>query len=395
MKEVVISVGMGPGQIEFIRRLKQLNYCVAAFGKGKNSEEAKRLADYSCEIDTRDADGVIEWIKELGVKVIAVGSYAGGMAVLTVQKLSNYYHVPTNIPHQLIVGLDKENQQRLYEKYALSTIKSWNAEEISLEEIKSREENLFIIKPKVGRGSAGIQICDRQLVAEYLENPLNCNDNNMIQVLCQGTEYRCVIFVQGGEIKLLAPISRTSYRDTTFLGVLKYAGEHKELLENFMQNFVREANIINTIMKADIIVSPQMDINVIEMDIGVGGGTYYKEFVSELYNRNLMDEYIKLITNQEMNTFNVSRPNLRMDYIFNRTGHAVSYDLNKCKSVLEKKLGRNKIIINRLHPEVKKNYESNADFLFTVIYEDFNKSDKVDFWLDDYINQNLLQKRTE
>lgn len=75
--------------------------------------------------------------------------------------------------------------------------------------------------------------------------------------------------------------------DTAFLGVLKYSGEHRELLENFIKKFIQKTNIVNTIMKADIIVSPEKDIHVIEMDIGVGGGTYYKEFVSELNILNL------------------------------------------------------------------------------------------------------------
>ena len=50
----VLSIGMGPGQLEFIRRLKDLGFKVAGFGKGKNSPEAEALLDYKAELDTSD-----------------------------------------------------------------------------------------------------------------------------------------------------------------------------------------------------------------------------------------------------------------------------------------------------------------------------------------------------
>lgn len=59
-----------------------------------------------------------------------------------------------------------------------------------------------------------------------------------------------------------------------------------------------------------------------------------------------------------------------MDYIFNRTGKKVQYNLNECEETLGNLIGQNRIIINRLHPEEKTSYDSNADFLFTVIYEE-------------------------
>ena len=59
MKKVVISVGMGPQQLAFIKRLKENGYTVVAFGKGKNSAEAIHLCDYSAELDTHDPEAAI------------------------------------------------------------------------------------------------------------------------------------------------------------------------------------------------------------------------------------------------------------------------------------------------------------------------------------------------
>lgn len=62
MTDVVVSVGMGLGQLAFIKRLRELGYNVIAFGKGKNSEEAEKLCLYSAQLDTHRSKEVIEWI---------------------------------------------------------------------------------------------------------------------------------------------------------------------------------------------------------------------------------------------------------------------------------------------------------------------------------------------
>jgi|GEM_PF-6594703 len=388
MRKIVVSVGMGPGQLAFIKRLKELGYAVAAFGKGKNSDEAERLADYTAEIDTRNAQEAIKWINSLNVEVIAVGSFAGGMAVTTVQKLSNYYHVPTEIPDIFVVGADKVKQQMLYEKYGLSSIKTWKIGDISstlLEKFEDDEE--FILKPAVGRGSEGITIFTKDEFINYIQKQEGINSEDIVQIVRKGNEYRCIMIVQNGKLKLVAPILRKSYRDTVFLGVLRYSNVHLELLEQFVDKFIKESNIVNTIIKADIIVSKK-HIDIIEMDIGVGGGSYYKKFVSRLYGRNLMDEYIKLITNQPIETFVVAEPNLKMDYVFNHFSTPIRYDLEECLNKLESNFGECEIQINQLHPEVKGGFNSNADFIFTVMHQE--DKDKEDFAVDDFVNKHIF-----
>lgn len=391
-KAVVVSVGMGHGQVEFIKRLKHFNYQVAAFGKGKNAKEAKELADYSAEIDTQDAESAIAWIDSLGVKVIGVGSYAGGKAVYTVQRLSNYYHVSTSIPEELLVGANKISQQKLYEKYGLSTIKTWKITEISIEDLEKTGAESFILKPSVGRGSEGIKVVDKGELENCLKKEI-ADKEEIVQVVHKGIEYRCIIIVQHKKVKLLAPIKRQSYRDSVFLGVLRYSDTHKNVLERFIEEFIEKSGICNAIIKADIIVS-EASIDVIEMDIGVGGGTYYKTFVSHIYGRSLMDEYIRLITDQEVKDFEVAEPDLRMDYIFNQKNFPIDYNIIECENLLKKKLGECEIIINQLHPENRGGYSSNADFIFTVIYKE-DKNAKEEFFVDSYVNDNLFYKECE
>ena len=383
----VLSIGMGPGQLEFIRRLKDLGFKVAGFGKGKNSPEAEALLDYKAELDTSDFESAKNWVDSLGVAITAVGSFAGGRAVATTQRLANYYKAPTAVPDFLLAGTDKIEQQKLYVKYGLSTIPTWRASELTPEDVWAAADADFIIKPSVGRGSEGITIVSR---AE-LENAVRRNAmhaDTVIQGVRIGREYRCLILIQDHAIKLLAPILRKSYRDTVFLGVLKYSEQDLDRLKAFVGAFVEKTGIRSAVIKADIIVS-ERNIDVIEMDIGVGGGTYFKKFISRLYGTDIMDEYIGLITGKKLSDFQVKYGNLRMDYVFNRFPLPIEYDLETCRRVLTEKLGKCELQINVLHPETKGGYQSNADFIFTVMYESAEPIDR--FLADDIANQSLFR----
>jgi len=383
----VLSIGMGPGQLEFIRRLKDLGFKVAGFGKGKNSPEAEALLDYKAELDTSDFKSAKNWVDSLGVAITAVGSFAGGRAVATTQRLANYYKAPTAVPDFLLAGTDKIEQQKLYVKYGLSTIPTWRASELTPEDVWAAADADFIIKPSVGRGSEGITIVSRaELEDAVRRNAMHAD--TVIQGVRIGREYRCLILIQDHAIKLLAPILRKSYRDTVFLGVLKYSEQDLDRLKAFVGAFVEKTGIRSAVIKADIIVS-ERNIDVIEMDIGVGGGTYFKKFISRLYGTDIMDEYIGLITGKKLSDFQVKYGNLRMDYVFNRFPLPIEYDLETCRRVLTEKLGKCELQINVLHPETKGGYQSNADFIFTVMYESAEPIDR--FLADDIANQSLFR----
>lgn len=388
MENIVVSVGMGPGQTEFIRRLKKYGYRVAAFGKGNNSDEAIELADYTEYIDTKDVEGAIKWLDSLGKKIIAIGSYAGGQAVTTVQMLSNYYGVSTKVPNELIVGSDKIMQQKMYQKFDLSRISTWKFSEISEECVMREELSSFIMKPVIGRGSEGIIFLSKEEVLNKIKKQ-EYSAGDILQGVVDGDEYRCLVIVQDGELKLLAPIHRISYKETVFLGVLQFSDKHLNELECFFGELVKKTGINNSIIKVDVIVS-EKSIDVIEMDIGVGGGSYFKKYISCLYDCDIMDVYIKLITNQRIPQISVKYPNLRMDYVYNNKRVQIEYDVNECIQKLEEKYGKVVLQINVLHPERKSSYDSNADFVFCVIHHE-KDNDKA-FYIDDFCNNNLLKK---
>lgn len=389
MTDVVVSVGMGLGQLAFIKRLRELGYNVIAFGKGKNSEEAEKLCLYSAQLDTHRSKEVIEWIDSLNVNVIGVGSFAGGQAVHTVQVLSDYYNAPTKIPSELMVETSKEEQQKLLEKYHLSSIHTWKAKDLSVEMVKREANDDFIVKPANGRGSKGILFIDKEALKKRLDNH-DFQEDDVIQVVKKGREYRCVFIIQNQKIKLLAPILRKSYRNTLFFGVLRYSEKDLNVIEKMMTAFIAQSGITNSIIKADIIVS-ESSIDVIEMDIGVGGGGYFQHYVSKLFNKSIMDEYINLIVNKPVGEFTVSNSQLRMDYVFNRSTSPIKYDLEKCYRFLSEKLGEVDIQVNILHPEHKGGFSSNADFIFTVIHNQTDTETINNFYVDDLTNDCLFE----
>ena len=386
-RQIIVSVGMGPGQLDFIRFLKNKGYIVVAFGKGQNSEEAVSIVDYSCELDTYDAEAAIKWIDSLNLHIDAVGSYAGGRAVRTVQILSNYYNVPTKVPQELMVSGDKREQQLFYEKYGLSSIKTWDSKTVLKSDVSDIMDDKFIIKPMVGRGSEGIRYVNKNELLNLIGEDILKREDSVVQNVKEGKEYRCLIMVQNSEIILLTPILRKSYKNTVFLGELSIDNSNYDRMYDFFRKFVNQAEIVNSIIKADVIVS-EREINLIEMDIGVGGGTYYKKFVSKIYNRDIMDDYVKLLTGVIIDRYTEPNKYMCMDYVYNHKGKPVKYNIDECKKGLEGRIANCDIIINRLHPEKSGRFMSNADFLFVVIYE--KKHESQDFWIDEFINNNYL-----
>jgi len=382
MKKAIISVGMGTGQYEFIKRAKEKGFCVVAFGKGKNSEEAVKLADYTAEIDTTDVETAINWINELDVDVVGIGSMAGGRAIETVQRLSRYYDVYTSVPAELIIGNDKTAQMKFYKKFGLSNIDTWRVEEVP----ENISEGEYIVKPASGRGSEGIFFVDGEKLGRLIrENEIGSDD--IVQRVVHGDEFRCLIFVQFGEILLLAPVLRKSYRDSVFLGRLIYddvsAARIKELFEGFVKHF----GIQNCVIKADVLVSVD-ELNVIEMDIGVGGGIYYQTYLSELYGRDLISDYIDILTGKKVEKYKKPAKQLVMDYVFNRKNKPVSYDVDECYKELNNHVKVRRIQTNALCPEKKCGYNSNADFIMTVIFENNNSTDET--YIDQVVNDRLF-----
>lgn len=385
--KLVVSVGAGYPQYPFIYALKEKGYQVAAFGKGRNDENAVKLCDYFKEIDTGNHIEAIDWLKQLPIEVSAVGSFAGGIAINTLHEISRAFNLPTSIPKPLSVGMDKFSQQKLYEKYNLNSIKTFRVSEFIKTPLLANGIDEFIIKPSIGRGSAGVcKVTLKELKKLIFEKAIS--ETDMIQEFRSGEEYRMLIIVQDNELKLLAPIKRQSFHGSFLLGRLSYVDDHLIKIKDYVIKMIDNLKLKDVIIKADILVSEE-NIDMIEMDIGVGGGVYYKTFISYLFNYNITDEYINLITGNEVAQAKTSEHKVLMDYVYNLSGKPITYDKLNCNQLLNNILGENIIVPNLLCPGKTGNFKSNADFIFCVIHQ---KSKLTNLEINDFVNKKIFKR---
>lgn len=386
--KLIVSVGAGCTQLPFIKALKERGYSVAAFGKGRNDLNAIKLCDYFKEIDTSNHEEAIKWLQGLPIEVSAAGSFAGGVAIKTLHEVSRTFNLPTSIPKLLSVDMNKFEQQKLYEKYQLTSIKTFSSDELRNNQTLVKGINKFIIKPSIGRGSAGVRKINLIELYQMIENN-NLSEKDIIQELKEGEEYRMLIIVQNSELKLLAPIKRQSFHESFLLGRLSHKDDKIIQIKNYVNRMIKNLRLKDVIIKADIIVSEE-NVDMIEMDIGVGGGIYYKTYISYLFDYDIQEEYINLITGKEVIKSQAKGKKMVMDYVYNLSGRPVTYDNDICKEMLNNFLGKNIILIpNLLHPEKRGSFGSNADFIFCLIHENDMMNNLE---VNRYVNKELFIK---
>lgn len=366
MAKTILSVGAGYPQEEFADAIKARGYNLISIGKGKNSEHVISVSDVFAEVDTHSFEEVDKWICENNIHFDAAGSFAGGGAILTLQKINQKYGLPTQIPNDLMIGMDKFSQAALYEKYNLTSIKSW-----TVSELKDVPEDIeeFVVKPAVGRGSVGVEFVNRETLIGRL-NGHSIPEDYIIQVFRKGVEYRMMAFVQNGRIKLLAPIKRDSYKDTTFLGRLSCATDNLQRIEAYCTRMVDVMGIKNSVIKFDVLVS-EHHIDMIEMDISVGGGIYFQQYISKLFDCDIINSYIDLIIDEPIEDMIVKNQNYVMDYVYNETGRPLNLNAESLNGWLSHTIdGKFSCVLNRLRAWETGNYASNADFVCAVVHED-------------------------
>lgn len=385
MSKTILSIGAGYPQEEFADAIKNRGYKLISIGKGKNSEYVISKSDLFSEVDTHSFEEVDNWITENNIQFDAAGSFAGGGAILTLQKINKKYNMPTQIPDDLMVGMDKFSQAALYEKYGLTSIKSWTVSEMTN---VPEDIDEFVVKPAVGRGSVGVEFISRDTLVERLSNGLIPEDY-IIQVFRRGTEYRMLLICQGGEIKLLAPIKRNSFRNTSFLGRLECSTEELSRIREYCEKMIKDMKISNAIIKFDILVSA-VHIDMIEMDISVGGGIYFKRYIEKLFEWDIINKYIDLILNIPIEEAHIAHNNLVMDYVYNETGVPFSMNKQELESLLRETVHSDfKIVYNKFNPWETGKMGSNADFICTVIHGDSSIKREE---LSDLLNKKLFRE---
>lgn len=382
--KTILSIGAGYPQEEFADAIKNRGYKLISVGKGKNSEYVIAKSDVFAELNTHSFEEIDNWIVANNIKFDAAGSFAGGGAILTLQQINKKYHMPTEVPDDLMVGMDKFSQAELYEKYNLTSIKSWTASEM---EKVPEDVDEFVVKPAIGRGSVGVEFVSRETLVDRLSKGLIPEDY-IIQVFRKGKEYRMLLIIQNCEIKLLAPILRRSYKKTSFLGRLSCCTDELSRIEAYCERMVEDMKLVNGIIKFDILVS-QEHIDMIEMDISVGGGIYFKRYIEKLFEWDIINKYIDLILDYPIDHAHITNPKLVMDYVYNETGKPFEMNLDVLESLLKERIvGEFKVVCNKFKPWETGKFGSNADFICTVIHGDTSVDSEE---ISNLLNQKLFK----
>ncbi|EPC04184.1 hypothetical protein L861_02405 [Litchfieldella anticariensis FP35 = DSM 16096] len=386
VKQLVVSVGAGCAQKPFIEKLKRRGYKVAAFGHGKNDPDAITLCDYFTAIDTSNSEEAISWLKTLNEEIIGAGSFAGGRAINTLQHIDREFSLCTKIPKKLSVGMNKFRQQLLYKKLGAGYIETFPADNFAkyVDHIHSNKH--YIVKPAVGRGSAGVyKISGQDLIEKFFRKELK--EDEVIQECISGNEYRVLVLVHKKVIKILSPIKRESRYGGYLLGRLSVDLNVLSLLKRHFENILPNMEIDNSIMKADVMID-EAGIKLIEVDIGVGGGEFFSNYVSVIEGVDLNDLYIDLITGGDVedNMGVEKKAQYVMDYFYlDKGGELIDREnlQEKIKSlfgdcVIQFNSSRNREETGRL--------EVNSDFVLNVIHQrEELSSEDVDKLLTDCV----------
>ena len=115
MEKTILSIGAGFPQEEFADAIKNRGYKLISIGKGKNSQYVISKSDLFAEVDTHSFDDVNNWITNNDIQFDAAGSFAGGGAILTLQKINKKYNPKIIILYCILcVYKEKSRYFRIY-----------------------------------------------------------------------------------------------------------------------------------------------------------------------------------------------------------------------------------------------------------------------------------------
>ena len=201
-----------------------------------------------------------------------------------------------------------------------------------------------------------------------------------------------LLIAQKGEIKLLAPIKRQSFKDTSFLCRLECCTNDLDRIRLYCEQMLKDMKISNAIIKFDILVSAE-HIDMIEMDISVGGGIYFKRYIEKLFEWDIINKYIDLILDIPIEEARISNPQLVMDYVYNETGKPFLMNKEALESLLRYDIkGGFKVVYNKFNPWETGKFGSNADFICTIIHDDRSINSEE---ISDLLNKQLFEKWTK
>ncbi len=212
MKEKLLVIGAGPGQIHVIRAAKKLGYHVTVVSVPGDYPGFKEADEVYYE-DIFNTDAIIVYAKEHGIQ--GVVSDQSDMAAPLVGRVAEALNLPTWGEETARRFTDKVKMRDVFEELGLPVPTYRHATSIEEAQVVVNEVGYpVIIKPTDAFASRGVfKIYNENDLHEFFPRSLEASRSKtiIIEQLLQGDQYFCQGFVQEHKLRLYAFSDRYYY----------------------------------------------------------------------------------------------------------------------------------------------------------------------------------------
>lgn len=362
----IISVGTGVNQLPLIKEIKNRGFNVIGFDLNEDSI-GKKYCDFFKKISTWNYSDAIKWLEDLGLPYLGVGCFSYGNALVTQQKIANYFDLPGKLPEELVKLNNKVYLRKMLKTNHLSTINEKVFKDNC--DFQVERNRLYIIKPLVGVSSSDIK-----LYKNKIEGNNKYNDGYILQEYISGQEFRVSLIVQDAKIKFYKLLNKENLPTTFFTSrFLRVNIEEYKEIEMFLKKLIEIFNIKNTILKIDLIKNEQRN-EIIELDFGIPGD-YFETYISKyFYNYDYIGNYINFILGLPVQEDNINHEGKfsYFDYIYNISGNPFIIDYSLIEKKLSKYIKDFKIIQTKNNGDIIGFPKSNLDNICAVLHNEQN-----------------------
>jgi len=255
MKELyILSLGAGLNQIELIQNIKKMGYKAISCDLNPDAS-GKEISDIFINISSHNYVEIIEEIKKLDIKLVAVLTRSTGNPVLSVSKIAEEFGLK---------ALSSDIAKVLTDKYKF--IHKLNELEIPAPRIYSLTEKneisypVFVKPSKTNRSHAGMSKClNLSELEKSYEVAVQITENNEVNIeeYLLGYDFVCFDYIYEREIIHLATVGEVSSGEPKFDGIGFYSCPPdietfiSKTINKFIEKFKVDIGFIQTAAKVN------------------------------------------------------------------------------------------------------------------------------------------------
>lgn len=365
----IISVGAGYNQLPLIQHLAELDIPVVGFDRNPDAP-GKRLCTYFNAISTWDSVKAIEWLSNLGVSFAGVGCFSYANALVTQQKIANYFALPGALPDNTIrMNENKTKLRQSLRQAGLSSLKEWSLGELTQEGADYiQPDKLYIVKPCVGGSSNDVRKLEGIAVIQLL-NTGELDLTTIVQEFVYGPEFRLVAMIEDNCIPFISVMKKENHPGTCVTGRLIPAPEREDWGRSIIHSLSDRFSLKRTVLKIEVIEGLESD-EIIEMDFGIPGDYFESHFAIFAYEFNYVEQYIGLITGKKVpKHYSAVREKACFDYLYWIGEDAPAIRNQAILENLQKHLGAVTQVVTRSDGSKAQKPVSNLDNVTAIMHQ--------------------------